>query len=101
MADQPIAIMIAGITKPGMEDYVRDFLLRLENESKDDAGCLLYNLHESTMNPGEFMLYSVWKNEAAFEKHNQTPLMQEFKKELAKNMFDHESPKTYWKIINK
>lgn len=100
MAEQPFTVMIAGVTKPGMEDYVRNFLIRLMEESKNDTGCILYNIHESTQNPGEFMLYSIWKDEAAFDKHNESPLMQEFKKELASDMFDHQSPKTYWKILS-
>jgi len=100
MGNKPFTVMIAGVTKPGMEDYVRDFLITLMNESKDEPGCIIYHIHESTHNPGEFMLYTVWENKAAFDKHNETPRMQEFKKQLSHNMFDHESPKTYWEILS-
>jgi len=100
MADKPYTVMIAGVAKSGMEDYVRSFLIRLMDVSKKDEGCITYNIHESTENPGEFMLYSVWKNESSFEQHNNSPLMLEFKKELAPNMFEYQSPKTYWKLLS-
>lgn len=92
--------MIAGIAKSGMEEYIKRYLNELMHESQQDKDCILYNVHQSATNPAEFMLYSTWESREAFEKHNQKPHMQEFKKKLAKDMFEVQSPKTFWTMIN-
>ncbi len=99
MENKPYAIMIAGITTPDMADYVKGYLLRMMEHSRHETGCILYNIHQSKDKPNEFMMYSVWKDQADFEKHNQTPEMQEFKHELAKAMFEIQSPKTIWELL--
>ncbi|MCH9770655.1 MAG: antibiotic biosynthesis monooxygenase [Gammaproteobacteria bacterium] len=99
MKNSQFTVMIAGIAKAGMEDYVKRFLLQLAKSSRQDEGCLVYNIHQSESNPAEFMLYSVWSDQAAFDAHNQTMHMQEFKRQLATDMFEIQSPKTYWQLI--
>ena|SRR3990167_845818 len=93
-------VMIAGIAKSGMEDYVKRFLKQLMEHSQKDKGCIMYNIHQSIDNPSEFMLYMQWKNKEAFEQHNLKPEMQEFKHKLAKEMFEEQSPKTYWHLLD-
>jgi len=100
MPNPRIAIMIAGIAKPGMEDYIKHFLTDLMHASQQDGGCLVYQVHQSSENPAEFMMYSQWENLAAFEQHNESPMMKEFKKELAKELFTQTSPKTFWEILD-
>ncbi len=92
--------MIAGIVKAGMEEYVENFLTKLMQHSRKDEGCIAYNIHRSKQNPLEFMLYSTWTNQEAFEHHNQSPTLQEFKKKLAQEMFEEQSPKTYWETLD-
>lgn len=101
MKNESFTVMIAGMAKPGMEDYVRRNLLSLMESSQHDEGCIIYNIHESIKTPGEFMVYMVWKDEKSFEKHNQTPAMQEFKKQLSREWFEEQSSKTYWYLLNK
>ena len=99
MSKRCFTVMIAGVAKPGMEEYVRGFLLELAEHSANDKGCLLYNIHQSENNPAEFMLYTVWQDRAAFYQHNKNPYLQEFRDDLAKNMFDIQSPKTFWQLL--
>ena len=97
---QPLfCVMIAGQAKPGMEDYVRNHMLELMKRSNKEAGCLVYNVHESADKPGEFMVYMLWQSQQKFEEHNATPEMQEFKKKLASEWFVQQSPKTYWQLL--
>ncbi len=92
-------VMIAGVAKEGMEDYVKRYLIQLMNHSQQDEGCVTYNIHQSIDNPLEFMVYMQWKSKEFFEQHNQKPEMQEFKHKLAKEMFWEQSPKTYWHLL--
>lgn len=99
MDNKYFTFMVAGIAKQGMEDYVKHFLTDLMTKSRKDDGCVAYNVHQSIENPQEFMLYSLWCDEESFEKHNQSVHMQEFKQQLHRELFDKESPKTYWNLL--
>lgn len=99
MENRNFAVMIAGVVKPGMEDYIKHFLHEMMEHTRKDKGCILYNIHQSIENPLEFMVYMLWKNQKSFEEHNKKPEMQEFKKELAHKMFEEMSPKTYWQQV--
>lgn len=99
MSEQAFTVMVAGIAKTGMEKYVKNYLTQLMEHSRHDKGCLIYNIHQSINDPREFMLYSVWKSEQDFEAHNNKPELQELKQELASDMFEVQSPKTYWQIL--
>lgn len=100
MSNGNYTVMIAGLAKSGMEDYVKRYLKQLMNHSRQDKGCLLYNIHQSLDNPSEFMVYMQWSSKDAFEQHNLKPEMQEFKRKLAKEMFEEQSPKTYWHLLD-
>jgi quinol monooxygenase YgiN len=100
MNNKSFTVMIAGIAKSGMEEYVKRYLIQLMEHSRKDKGCIIYNIHQSIDNPSEFMVYMLWESEAAFESHNKKPEMQEFKKQLAQDMFMEQSPKTYWHLLN-
>ena len=99
MQDGVFCVMIAGQAKPGMEDYVREHLVKLMHHSRTEEGCIVYHLHESSDTPGEFMVYMLWDSKALFDAHNMTPRMQEFKKQLAPAWFVEQSPKTYWQLL--
>lgn len=100
MKDNYFAVMIAGLAKSGMEDYVKRYLKQMMEHSSQDAGCIVYNIHQSTEIPTEFMVYMLWEGKKAFEDHNQKLEMQEFKKLLAQQMVKMQSPKTFWKLIS-
>lgn len=99
MNNKKFTVMIAGLAKAGMEEYVKRCLVQLMEHSRQDKGCIIYNIHQSIDNPLEFMAYMVWESEAAFNSHNKKPEMQEFKKQLAKVWFEEQSPKTYWHLL--
>lgn len=100
MVDKNFTVMIAGVAKSGMEAYVERFLKQLMEHSRVDKGCITYNIHQSIDNPSEFMVYMLWESKESFEKHNQNPEVKDFRKRLAKEMFEEQSPKTYWHLLD-
>ena len=94
------AVMIAGVAKAGMEDYVKRYLKQMMDHSIQDKGCFIYNIHQSTHISAEFMVYMLWESQKAFEEHNKKPEMQEFRELLAKQLFEMQSPKTFWKLLD-
>ena len=59
----------------GQEARLREELQRLVAPSRAEAGCLLYDLHESTTDPGSFVFYETWKSHEELDTHFQRPHM--------------------------
>lgn len=55
--------------KPGKESELRNALLNLVPLSRAEAGCINYDLHESLDEPGLFLLYENWTDQAALDLH--------------------------------
>ena len=54
-------------------DNVREALLSLVEPTRKEEGCIHYFLHQDKKDKTKFMFYEVWKDEAAFKAHGQTP----------------------------
>jgi quinol monooxygenase YgiN len=63
-------------TKPGKEGQVRQELLSLVAPSREDAGCLNYDLHQALDNPALFMFHENWTSKAHLDAHLQKPDLQ-------------------------
>jgi quinol monooxygenase YgiN len=61
--------------KPGQEDAVKEVLLSLVEPTRQEPGCLCYNLHQSKSDPGMFMFYEQWASKEAIDAHGKTPHM--------------------------
>jgi quinol monooxygenase YgiN len=55
--------------REGKEDKLRDVLTALVVESRQEAGCVRYDLLVGEDDPGEFALYEAWENAAALNAH--------------------------------
>ncbi len=62
--------------KPGQETQVRKELLSLVAPSRQDAGCLNYDLHQGVDNPGWFVFHENWESKAHLDRHLQKPDLQ-------------------------
>lgn len=66
--------MIAEIVaKPGCELRLRQELETLIQPTRAEQGCLQYDLHVSTENPGHFLFYENWTSREALDRHLATP----------------------------
>jgi|SRR5450631_2485033 quinol monooxygenase YgiN len=61
--------------RAGQEARLRGELQRLVAPTRAEAGCVTYDLHESTGEPGCFLFFEVWKKPADLDAHFQTPHM--------------------------
>jgi quinol monooxygenase YgiN len=75
---QQLIIIAESIAKPGHEDELRKQLLTLIGPSRAEPGCVQYTLHENPAEPGKFLFYEIWKDDAAFEYHTKTQHFIEF-----------------------
>jgi quinol monooxygenase YgiN len=61
--------------KPGQEDAVKEALLSLVEPTRNEPGCLCYNLHQSKADPTQFMFYEQWASKEDLAAHGKTPHM--------------------------
>ena len=71
--------VIAYITaKAGHQDQVRDALLDLVAQTRNEKGCVNYDLHQSLENASEFAIYENWERTTDLEAHAKSPHVQTF-----------------------
>ena len=69
------AIVLTATVKalPGHEAAVRQALIDMVAPSRNEPGCLCYNLHVAKEDAGLFIFYEQWASQAAFDFHVETP----------------------------
>jgi quinol monooxygenase YgiN len=73
----PLTIIGTVTAKPGSEAIVHDALRSLVSPSRNEEGCLSYELYQSTANPAIFVLIEQWRAQPDHDAHMQTPHMAE------------------------
>ncbi len=71
MADLHAIALIPG--KPEAADAVREALSTLAAATRQEEGCVSYDLSESKAVPGTFVTVEVWKDQASLDAHMETP----------------------------
>lgn len=64
----------------GKEDELKEILLDVIKPSRDEEGCIEYVLHESVEDPGVFVFYESWRDEAALTMHISSAHYQNYRK---------------------
>ena len=63
--------------KPGMEKGLRETLEGLVQPTKQEAGCVNYDLHQSVSDPAVFYFYENWETPEHLDAHMGTPHIQQ------------------------
>jgi quinol monooxygenase YgiN len=69
----PVHFFVRFETQPGKEAEFREEMLRVNEPSRAEAGCLAVRVYESLHEPVVFAIHSEWVDEAAFERHARLP----------------------------
>lgn len=59
-------------------DSVKEALLKLIPLTRDEEGCLQYDLHQDLEDPSYFIFYENWSSRDLWKKHMQTPHLQAY-----------------------
>jgi quinol monooxygenase YgiN len=73
MADLHVVAVLPA--KAGSEDIVREALTALVPPTRDEAGCISYDLYESAVAPGTFFMVETWRGQSDIDAHFGTPHM--------------------------
>ena len=71
--------------KPGKEEELRKAVMALVEPSRKDEGCVQYDLHIHTNDPGRFVFYENWTSAELLAKHAASPHLTAFG-ELSKDL---------------
>jgi quinol monooxygenase YgiN len=62
--------------RPGKETELRNALIGLVAPTRQETGCLNYDLHILPESPAKFLFHENWTTKAALDAHLQTPHIQ-------------------------
>jgi quinol monooxygenase YgiN len=65
--------------KESIED-VKTALLNILEPTRNEAGCLLYELHQDLDDPSIFMFYEIWETVNHWKAHDHQPHIEAFRK---------------------
>jgi len=65
--------------RPGKEKALEEALLTLVAQTRQETGCISYDLHRHLDQPGTFAFYENWVDKAALEQHRATPHVTAFR----------------------
>ena len=84
--------------KPGKESALREALLAIVDPTRSEAGCLQYDLHESTEKPGEFVFLEKWVDRSALDIHLKKPYLVALGERREELMSEAPEIRTYSKL---
>lgn len=73
-----IIVIARLVAHPQHTDALRAALDTLIAATRQEPGCLRYELNQDLENPAAWVMYEIWQSQAALEAHNQTAHMGAF-----------------------
>ncbi len=77
MADKKVTVLAFFKAKPGMEAAVEQAIRALVEPTRQEAGCINYDLHRSSDDSGLFMLYENWVSKKVLDEHLKMPYLKD------------------------
>jgi len=93
-----IALVVSMHAKPGQELLLQAELTALVRPTRNEEGCLLYDLHRSSDVPADFLFYEIWSSREAHAAHKETPHFLRWNARKDTLLASRES--TFWKKIS-
>ena len=95
-------VLVARYTvKPGQGDAVAAALQRMAPLVKaGEPGCVLYHANRATDNPDFFLLYEIYKDDAALAAHRETPHFKEIIEGTIVPLLDKRERELYRSVVS-
>ena len=74
----PLTVIARLKAKDGCEDRLGVMLRALVTPTRAETGCITYDLHRSSDDPGLFIFYENWENRSLWEDHMKSPHLLDF-----------------------
>ena len=99
MISSKYALLVIFNAKKGKENELKESLLYLVTETLQEDGCLNFDLHQSEVNPLQFMIYENWTSKDTHAQHDKSPHVLKWR-EHKHEMLDGSTVASVWKYIN-
>jgi quinol monooxygenase YgiN len=73
MAGEQVTVVVRIKARPGMESRVREELRSLLAPTRQESGCINYDMHESPDDPSLFLFHENWTSRADLDRHLGAP----------------------------
>lgn len=77
MADKKVTVLARFKAKAGLEEKAKQAIIACVAPTRAEAGCINYDLHQSSDDKGLLMLYENWVSKKALDEHLQMPYLQD------------------------
>lgn len=78
MNDEKIVLIARLKVKADRIEEAKAAALKIVADSRNEAGCINYDIHQSIEDETVFFWHETWANKAAIDEHFATPFLQEF-----------------------
>ncbi|MEZ5345982.1 MAG: putative quinol monooxygenase [Pyrinomonadaceae bacterium] len=78
MSDEKIVLIARLKVKADKVEEAKAAGLAIVADSRAEAGCINYDIHQSIEDETVFFWHETWANKAAIDEHFETPFFQEF-----------------------
>jgi len=83
-----VVLSVIWMAKPGQESPVAQLFSKLQELSRAEPGCLMYQVHRHRTEPRRFFIYEQYKDDAALEAHKSAPHFLEYAKKTLPKIAD-------------
>ncbi|WP_372775385.1 putative quinol monooxygenase [Mangrovibacterium sp.] len=80
MSNTKLTITARILAKPGKRELVKTELLKLIDVTREEEGCIYYDLHQDNENENLFLFFENWENRLLWLKHINNANLAEYKK---------------------
>jgi quinol monooxygenase YgiN len=68
-----VVLSVIWMAKAGHESEVAELFAKLQESSRKEPGCRMYQVHQHRTEPRKFFLYEQYVDDAALEAHKSAP----------------------------
>jgi quinol monooxygenase YgiN len=97
MNAKPIIMTVGFQARPGKEAELREALTEVLTPTRQEDGCLFYDLHVAADDPSKFLFHESWASNAHHDAHDQTPHIQRLRARIKELSLP--AAKAWWEKI--
>ena len=73
MENAQVTVVARVKARPGMEERLVEAAHPLISPTRDEEGCINYDVHQNAEDPAELLFYENWRSKADFDRHVERP----------------------------
>lgn len=86
MVTSRVTVIARVKSKKGVEEQVKQELLKLLAPTRSERGCINYDLHQAVNDKSLFLFYENWDSEDDLKKHLESPHVKNCHKQISESI---------------